>query len=577
MSLLLLNDEEVDRPKEDIPDAPAKPDWKVALKRAVSKFSTDQCTDKAAALTYYSMQSLFPGLIAVLSLISVFGNGKETTDSLVKILAGIAGKDPNDKSLSSIRDFIGNISTQGGGGIALVVGILLSIWSASGYVGGFSRALNKIYEVPEGRPVWKLRPALYLVTIIEVILIIVVMIALTTTGSVARSIASEVGIPSNVVTIWDIAKWPFVVLIVVFIIGMLYWATPNVRKTKRDIFTWGALIGFVVWVVASGALVTYFGLTQGASYQKTYGAFAGAIMFMLWLWITNIAMLFGAEVDAELIRTRQLKSGLPAEEMILLPPKDDSGFAGQDLKAATTLDTAHDLRLTSMKEASGDPTSYGRASLAAGHAALVSGEASTAVRDKQSGIVGPRDASAPRGTGSALLTSNDRKAGNTVTSYNPQSGPAVEEARLLRRDAALIKSQKSRAARDRLARQEAKAKAAAKEREKKAAQARKIAESHITREERWASVDRVRAQYAPTETAERDQVAAERTARRATYDANLAERQAKAAAEPPKPPEPKKPKVKKPPMPSALRTETEQEQQRRRDEWFAAHPPRSTD
>ncbi|NNG39424.1 YihY/virulence factor BrkB family protein [Flexivirga sp. ID2601S] len=577
MSLLLLNDEEVERPKEDIPDAPAKPSWSVALKRAASKFSSDQCTDKAAALTYYSMQSLFPGLIAVLSLINVFGNGKETTDSLVKILAGIAGKDPNDKSLSTIRDFIDNISTQGGGGVALVVGILLSIWSASGYVGGFSRALNKIYEIPEGRPVWKLRPALYLVTIIEVILIIVVMIALTTTGSVATSIANEIGIPSNLVTIWDIAKWPFVVLIVVFIIGMLYWATPNVRKTKRDIFTWGALIGFVVWVVASGALVTYFGLTQGASYQKTYGVFAGAIMFMLWLWITNIAMLFGAEVDAELIRTRQLKSGLPAEEMILLPPKDDSGFAKQDLKAATTLDVAHDLRLSSMKDASGDPTSYGRASLAAGHAALVSGAASTAGRGTKTGIVGPRDAGAPRGTGSTLTGSNDRKAGTTVTPYDPQLPPAVEEARLLRRDAALIKAQRSRKERDRLERQQAKAKAAAKQQEKKEAQAHKIAESHITREERWASVERVRAQYAPPEKPERDQVAAERAARRAAYDANLAERQAKAAAEPPKPPEPKKPKVKKPPMPSELRTETEQEQQRRRDEWFATHPPRSTD
>ncbi|MBB2890386.1 YihY/virulence factor BrkB family protein [Flexivirga oryzae] len=565
MSMLLLDEEELERPR-DIPDVTAKADWKVALKRAASKFSSDQCTDKAAALTYFSMQSLFPGLIAVLSLINVFGNGKKTTDSLVRIVANIAGKQPKD--LDWLTNFINDVHTQGGGGIALVVGILLSIWSASGYVGGFSRALNKIYEVPEGRPVWKLRPALYLVTIIEIVLIIVVMFALVTTGKVASSIGAEVGIPSRATQIWDIAKWPFVVLIVVFIIGMLYWATPNVLKTKRDIFTWGALIGFVVWVVASAALIIYLTLTAGASYTKTYGAFAGAIIFMLWLWITNVAMLFGAEVDAELIRTRQLRSGLPAEEMILLPPKDDQMFAKLDLKAAKEYDTAHQLRLESMREAAHDQNIYGRAALAAGHAAQLVGDASTAGRSGKTGLVGPRDASAPR-------PGADDRGEDAVAHDLEAEAAAIEESRLERRDDFLLKSAKARVVRDRLDRQRAKAERKRKEREREAEKQRKIAESHVTREQRWESVEKVRAEFDPPRTPEREQIHAERRARRAAYDVEQAEKAAKAAQQPPKPKEQPAPKHhRSAPEPSVLRTQVEQEQQDRRDEWFASHPAR---
>lgn len=564
MSLLLLDEEELERPGET-PEVTARADWKVALKRAVGKFGSDQCTDKAAALTYFSMQSLFPGLIAVLSLINVLGSAK-TPDRLIKIIGNIVGKNPKtDKTLQDIATFINHVHTQGGGGIALVVGILLAIWSASGYVGGFSRALNKIYEVPEGRPVWKLRPALYLVTIIEIVLIVVVIFALVTTGKVASSIGAEFGISGRVTQVWDIAKWPVVVFIVVLIIGMLYWATPNVRKTKRDIFTWGALFGFVVWVVASGALITYLGLTNGASYTKTYGAFADAIIFMLWLWITNVAMLFGAEVDAELIRTRQLKSGLPAEELILLPPKDDAGFAKQDRKAATEYDVAHTLRLDSMREAADDRNVYGRAALAAGHAAQLVGDASTAGRSGKTGLVGPRDASAERQSGEDAMA-QDLEA----------EAAAIEESRLRRRDAFLLKAQKARVVRDRLDRQRAKAERKRREKEQEAQRQRKIAESHITRELRWASVAAVRAEYDPPQTLERDLVDAEREARRAAYDVEQAEKRAKAAQEPPKRSVEKRPKrhEKAAPQPSVLRAQVDQEQQRRRDEWFASHPAR---
>ena len=567
MSMFLLDEEELERPR-DTPDVTAKADWKVALRRATSKFGADGCTDLAAALTYRSMQALFPGIIAVLSLLNLFGNGKKTADEVLNKLAAIVGKSPDDKSLSTIKSFIEHITTQGGGGIAFVVGVLLALNSASGYVAAFSKATNKMYGIREGRSTIELKLSLFLVTAIEVVLILVVIFAIVTTGSVAREIGNSIGLGQTAVTVWDWAKWPFVVFIVVLIIGMLYWAAPNVQKTKKDIFTWGALIGFVVWLLASAALGIYITLSHGASYQKTYGVFANAIIFLLWLWITNLAVLFGAEVDAELLRTRQLKSGLPAEEMILLPPKSDVKFEKLDLKVAKEYDVAHALRIDSMREAAHDQNIYGRAALAAGHAAQLVGDASTAGRSGKTGLVGPRDASVPR--------PDADERGEDAVAHDPQAeAAAIEESRLERRDDFLLKSAKARVVRDRLDRQRAKAERKRKEREREAEKQRKIAESHITREQRWESVDKVRAEFDPPQTPEREQVHAERRARRAAYDAEQAEKAAKAAQEPPKPKVKREPRHHRAaPEPTVLRTQVEQEQQERRDEWFASHPAR---
>ena len=539
-AMTLLIDPDVERP-EELPEATAKPSWKVALKRAGAKFSQDQCTDKAAALTYFSMQSLFPGLIAVLSLINVFGNGKETTKKLVNILAGILGKSANDPSLDKITSFINQVNTTGGGWIALIVGVLGALWSASGYVGGFSRALNKIYEIGEGRPVWKLRPQLLLVTAIEVVLIIIVMVALVASGSVAREIGKQIGLGHQAVQIWGIAKWPVVVFIVVFIIGMLYWATPNVRKMKRDIFSWGALFAFVIWVLGSIALVLYVGFTQGSSYQKTYGAFAGAIIFMLWLWITNLAMLFGAELDAELIRTRQLRTGLEAEHIVLLPPRDESGLQKKEDKQKKLLKEATALR-------TGETVATG----AAGGGAL--------------GILAKRDTD----------DGGNRKDGQAMSKeYDAQEARAqVAQERGVRREKALTDAKAARKVRDRLERQEAKAKKKFDDALKQVKKERKAREGAQTYEQRRAKIEETRAKYAPRQTPARTEMEAEHRARRASYDAEQAEKRAKAAAAPPEPPKPpKKPKEKKPPMPSELRTQVEKEQTERRLEWYAEHRP----
>lgn len=568
MSMPLLDEEEIERPRYT-PDTTAKADWKVALKRALSKFGSDGCTDLAAALTYRSMQALFPGLIAVLSLLNLFGNGKKTAGDVVDKLAAIIGKQPGDPSLDGIKHFIENVTTQGGGAIAFVVGLLLALNSASGYVAAFSKATNKMYDIREGRSTIKLKASLLVVTAIEVVLILVVIFAIVTTGSVAKTLGDAVGLGSTAVTVWDWAKVPFVVFIVVLIIGLLYWAAPNVEKTKRDIFTWGALIGFVVWLVASAALAIYIALSHGASYQKTYGIFANAIIFLLWLWITNLAVLFGAEVDAELLRTRQLKSGLPAEEMILLPAKDDKTFEKQDLKAATVLDTAHDLRLSSMREAAGDPNLYGRSRLAAGHAAQLVGAASTSARSGKTGLVGPRDATAPR----AAVGTNKEMGAIAVSA---EEKAVIEESRLQRRDSWLLKAQKARLVRDRLDRQRAKQEKKAEQRRAEAAQEVKIAESYVTRQDRWDSVEKVRAQYAPADTTERAQIRAERQARRAAYDAEQAAKRAQAAQRPPEAEKkPERNKSKRSQAPAELRAEVEEDQSERRERWFVLHARRT--
>ena len=523
--MTVIPDLPVERPQDEVPLTPEKPSWSVAFKRARAGFSQDDCTDKAAALTYYSMQSLFPGLIALLSLINVFGNGKTTTMNLVKIAAGISGKSVKD--LSGVTTFLDNVHTAGGGIIALVVGIGGAVWSASGYVGAFGRALNQIYDIGEGRPFIRLRPVQLLVTIIDIVLLMILIFALTTTGKVATSIASVVGIPSQAVLIWDIAKWPFVVLIVVFLISLLYWATPNVRKTKRMLLSWGALVAFVVWVIGSVLLLTYFTLTNGSSYTKTYGIFASAIMFLLWLWITNLAMLFGAELDAELIRTKQLRSGMPAEELILLPARDESGLEKKSDKQLALVEQAHGLRAEAERETDSPHTE-----------ALDRFVQDQAESREGKNPYGP-DVRTMRVTKDESVTDTPRQVGNvrldrdenspstrkqavmTPTSGDPaEQREQIEKARSERSAVAVAKARQERVVRDRLAAVEAKAATKRAAQEKKRKEQLTASQEALPQDKRWEAVQAVRAQFAPRRSQARDEVEADRSARRSEFEAS---------------------------------------------------------
>jgi membrane protein len=308
------------------PDGPRKPDsptdltkrsWLFVLRKTAREFSQDQCTDLAAALTYYAVLSLFPALLVMVSLLGVFGQGRRTTDALLDILGDVAPA----STVDTLRPTIEQLVQAPSAGFALVVGILGALWSASGYVGAFGRAMNRIYEIDEGRPFWKLRPLQLVLTLAALVMAAAVAFMLAVSGPLAEAIGNAIGLGSAAVTVWNIVKWPVIVLLIVVVVAVLYYATPNVKQPKFRWLSVGAGVAIVVWIVASvlfGLYVSNFG-----SYNKTYGTLAGVIVFLLWLWITNLALLFGAELDAELERGRQLQAGMPAEHDLLLPPRDD--------------------------------------------------------------------------------------------------------------------------------------------------------------------------------------------------------------------------------------------------------------
>jgi membrane protein len=324
--------------KPDSPTELTKPAWKFALKRALAEFSDDQCTDLAAALTYYAVLSLFPAAIALVSLLGVFGQGPSTINALLGILQDVGAGGVT----SSVRAPLQQLSQNQAAGFALVIGLLSALWSASGYVGAFGRAMNRIYEIGEGRPFWKLRPLQIIITLIAVILIALVAVALVVSGPLASAIGNAIGLSGTLVTVWNIAKWPVMVAIVVLIIAILYYATPNVKQPKFRWMSLGAFTALIVWVVASALFGFY--VARFGSYNKTYGTLAGVIVFLLWLWITNLALLFGAEVDSEIERSRQLQAGMPAEDDLQLPPRDDKGLKKKAEKEEKARAEAREIR-----------------------------------------------------------------------------------------------------------------------------------------------------------------------------------------------------------------------------------------
>nr|WP_269812809.1 YihY/virulence factor BrkB family protein [Ornithinimicrobium sediminis] len=303
--------------RTDPPTSDASPDLKNAFKRAVQQFTRDGGPDLAAALTYFAVLSLFPAILALTSLLGLFADSEEVITNLLQIGSDLGAP---DSALTQVEDFITSTGQSGGAGIALLVGVGAALFSASNYVNAFTRAMNRIYGVEEGRPVWKLRPWTYLVTVVLVVGVLAVAIALVLSGGIAEAVGNVVGLGSTAVTVWNIAKWPVVVLIVMLLVAFLYWATPNVRPKFR-ILSYGAAFAIVVWALATVAFGLYLG-SGLASYNATYGALAGVIIMLLWLWITNIVLVLGGELDAELERSRQLQAGIAAEEQIQLPLRD---------------------------------------------------------------------------------------------------------------------------------------------------------------------------------------------------------------------------------------------------------------
>ncbi|MCG5431027.1 YihY/virulence factor BrkB family protein [Mycobacterium sp. MYCO198283] len=327
-----------DPSKPDSPTELTRPSAMFVLRRTVREFTDDQCTDLAAALTYYAVLSLFPALVAMVSLLGVFGQGQRTTDAVLQIVDDVAPS----SALDTLRQPIQQLVESPQAGLGLILGIAGALWSASGYVGAFGRAMNRMYEIPEGRPIWKLRPLQLVLTLAGIVSVAVVALMLAVSGPVARAIGDAIGLGDTAVTVWSILRWPLILLFVVFAVAILYYASPNVKQPKFRWISIGAAVAILVWIIASvlfGLYVANFG-----SYNKTYGALAGVIVFLLWVWITNLALLFGAEVDSELERGRQLQAGLPAERDLQLPPRDTRLIEKNEAKEEADIAKASALR-----------------------------------------------------------------------------------------------------------------------------------------------------------------------------------------------------------------------------------------
>ena len=299
--------------------SPPDPGLPATLRRTVGSFRAHNLTDQAAALTYYGLLSLFPALIAMVSLIGIFGDPKSTTESLTEIITEIGPESAAETFSGPIESLA---SDQKAAGFAFVLGLVAAIWSASAYVGAFMRASNVIYETPEGRPFWKLRPLQIAVTLLLVTMMALLLLGLVLTGPVVSAVAEPIGIGGTAVDVWNVAKWPVMAAIFITMVSVLYYASPNVKLRGFHWVTPGSLVAIVAWAVASALFAFY--VSNFGSYDKTYGTLGGLVALLVWLWISNLAILFGHQLNSERERSLEISEGVPrAERELQLEPRQE--------------------------------------------------------------------------------------------------------------------------------------------------------------------------------------------------------------------------------------------------------------
>lgn len=324
--------------KPEDPTDLTKPSWSYTLKKTLREFSTDQCTDLAAGLTYHAVLAVFPAILAIVSILGLFGQGQATVDQVMKIVSHVG----SNQVVQLLKGPIDGLVRSPAAPVTFIVGVLGALWSASGFVGSFGRAMNRIYGIREGRPIWKLRPTMLGVTVFTVVLIVIGALMLVISGPIAQAIGNAIGLGGVAVTVWDYAKLPVLAAIAVVIIAVLYYWSPNVRQPKFRWMSLGALLALVIWIVAS--ILFAFYVANFSHYNKTYGSLGGVIVFLLWIWITNLALLFGAEFDAEVERGRELQAGMHAEEEIQLPERDTRQIQKQDEQHAKDVLSGIEIR-----------------------------------------------------------------------------------------------------------------------------------------------------------------------------------------------------------------------------------------
>ncbi|MEU9270767.1 YihY/virulence factor BrkB family protein [Streptomyces sp. NPDC048251] len=316
-------DEQVERQAPDKPTDLPKRSWGAVLKGTLKEFKKDELADRAAALTYYSILALFPALLALVSLLGIVG--QSATQAVLNNIQKLAPGAAQDVLRSAVQQMQGK---GGVGSVMAIVGLVLAVWSASGYVAAFIRSANAVYDIPEGRPVWKVLPVRVGVTVVLMVMAVISALIVVFTGSLARQVGTTLGVGDTALTVWSIAKWPVLVVLVTVMIAVLYWATPNARVRGFRWVTPGSFLALLIWVAASAGFALY--VANFGSYNKTYGTLAGVIIFLVWLWITNLAILLGLEFDAEMVRQRAVAGGHPADEEPYVQPRDTQKWDEED-------------------------------------------------------------------------------------------------------------------------------------------------------------------------------------------------------------------------------------------------------
>ncbi|NED12332.1 YihY/virulence factor BrkB family protein [Streptomyces sp. SID9124] len=315
--------EEVEERAPDQPSDLSGRSWLAVLRSTAKEFKDDELADRAAALTYYGVLSLFPALLVLVSLLGIAGESatERVLDNLRKLAPGSA----RDVITDAVHQLQGN---AGVGSVMAIVGLAVAVWSASGYIAAFIRTSNAVYDLPEGRPVWKILPLRLALTVTLMVLACVSALIVVFSGALARQTGTALGIGDTTLTVWSIAKWPVLVLLVILMIALLYWAAPNAKGRGFRWITPGSFLAMLIWLAASAGFAFY--VANFASYSKTYGTLAGVVVFLVWLWITNLAILLGLEFDAEMARRRAIAGGLPEDEEPYVAPRDTRAWSDED-------------------------------------------------------------------------------------------------------------------------------------------------------------------------------------------------------------------------------------------------------
>ena len=311
---------------------------RMVFTRSVSEFLRDRGPDLAGSLTFYGVLSLFPAVLVVVSLLGVFGQGDRTVDAVMDMLSDVAPPE----ILDPVRGPIETLVTTPAAGTALIVGTVVALASASRYVWALGRAINAVFGVEEGRPLWRLLPSAVILTALLILLVAVGGLALVFTGPVAETVGGWIGLGDTALAAWEIAKWPAGLVSAILALAFLYRFAPNVTERKLGWVSLGAVAALAIIGVATAGFD--FFVSRFGNFNEVYGSLAGVIMFLLWLWLVNMAVVYGARLDAEVLRVRQLRAGIPAEEAVRVTPRDNSAFEAHNRRRAKMLAAYRELR-----------------------------------------------------------------------------------------------------------------------------------------------------------------------------------------------------------------------------------------